>query len=118
MRLALALVVALAGTTTAAAEGIYFTESVGGTDVKDELAAHIGAATRIRIALGYRLDKLAFEAWAGFGINDERYAQYDAGAAPSPSYCEITTPNKPSPCRDSGYTPPPSDSGPTDFFAW
>jgi hypothetical protein len=119
MRLALAaLVVALAGPATAAAEGIYFTENVGGTDVKDELAANISAATRIRVALGYRIDKLAFEAWAGFLINDERYSGYEPSAPANAPACEITTPDKPWPCHDYGYTAPPSDSGSTDFFAW
>lgn len=68
MRAALALVLVLGTARAAAADGIYFTESFGGTDVKNELANHVDEAVRIRFSLGYRLSK----SWAveGFVAGD------------------------------------------------
>jgi hypothetical protein len=56
MRAALALVVML-GSVTASADGIYFSESVGGANVKDELAQQMTDTFHIQIAVGYRLNK-------------------------------------------------------------
>ena len=68
MRAALVLALALGTASTAAADGLYFTESFGGTDVKNELGHHISSALRIRFGLGYRINK----SWAveGFVAGD------------------------------------------------
>ncbi len=87
MRAALALVLVALVTQTAVADGLYFSESLGGTDVKDQLAPYMGSAARFRIAGGYRKRNLAFELWFAADLNAESYVQYDA----SPSY-EVTTP--------------------------
>jgi len=85
----LTLAVLVLATQTAVADGVYFTESVGGTDVKDELSAYMESAVRIRIAGGYRSKNLAFELWFAGDLNTTpQYSAYDE----SPSY-EVSTPN-------------------------
>lgn len=78
-------------TQTAVADGVYFTESLGGTDVKNDLSTYMESAMRIRIAGGYRKRNLAFELWFAGDINT---GPYDTYAAPpeQPSY-ELSTPD-------------------------
>jgi len=64
MRAALALALVLGTASTAAADGIYFTESFGGSDVKGELGHQITDALRMRFSVGYRLSK----SWAVEGF--------------------------------------------------
>ena len=70
MRAALLVAVVLGTVSTAAAEGIYVTESIGGSNVKNELGQHISGAMRIRFSVGYRLSR----SWAveGFLAGDLR----------------------------------------------
>lgn len=95
MRAALALVLVALAARTAAADGVYFSESLGGTDTKDQLAPYMGSAARFRIAGGYRRRNLAFELWFAADLNAEPFSSYDA----SPSY-EVTTPDG---YRGTGY---------------
>jgi hypothetical protein len=88
MRAALALLLVALSTHSALADGAYFTESLGGTDVKDQLSPYMDNAARFRIAGGYRKGNLAFELWFAADLNAEPYDAYDA----SPSY-EVTTPD-------------------------
>lgn len=88
----LTLAVLALATRTAVADGVYFTESIGGTDVKNELSTYMESALRIRIAGGYRKKNLAFELWFAGDINTSPYNTYDA-APEKPSY-EISTPDK------------------------
>lgn len=75
MRRVLAIVVAVcAAAGTAAADGYYFTESIGGTDVRDELGETFGSAARLRISLGMRRKNIAVEAWAGAYIGEDTRA--------------------------------------------
>jgi hypothetical protein len=57
----LPLLVLCLATTSAAADGFYVTESLGGTRVKGELASHLDGAFNIRVAAGYRSGNWAFE---------------------------------------------------------
>lgn len=72
----------------AAADGFYFTESLGGTNVKDELGSRMSSAVRIKLALGVRRRSWAIEGWiAGDIAANEGYGDgygYDGGAAPPP----------------------------------
>lgn len=63
-RLVAAAVVVLAA-SPAAADGVYFTEALGGTDVDNELAASMSEAIRFRIAGGVRRGNIAVEASFG-----------------------------------------------------
>lgn len=92
---------------TAAADGLYFTESLGGTQVKDDLAMHIDGGLRLRAALGYRHEHLAFELWAAGLIG----MTYKPLAAPEP-ICEPTASGKVYCHRPS---PGPASTG---FGAW
>jgi hypothetical protein len=69
MRRALLLVVVLAG--TARADGFYFTEGFGGSDVKDELGAYMSSAVRFQIAIGMRSGPWALETHLGAHIGIE-----------------------------------------------
>jgi hypothetical protein len=73
-----ALVVALGMLVprTAAADGVYFTESFGGTDVRDELSAHAGSAFRVRVGLGVRRKQLAVELWGAGLLTDRRSSHH------------------------------------------
>ncbi len=66
--LPLILLCAMAGSATA--DGFYFSESVGGTRVKDELAAHVDDGMRVRLALGIRRRQWAIEGWVAGMIPD------------------------------------------------
>jgi hypothetical protein len=54
----------------AAADGVYFTEGLGGTAIRDELSTHAGSALRIRGALGVRRKQLAIELWGAALVTD------------------------------------------------
>jgi len=98
----LTLAVLVLATQTAVPDGVYFTASVGGTDVKDELSTYMESAVRIRIAGGYRSKNLAFELWFAGDLNTTpQYGAYDE----SPSY-EVSTPNG----KGGGYYYPSNDS--------
>lgn len=58
------------------ARGVYFTESVGGTSISDEMGNHMNGAVRVRVAIGYRRNQLAFEVWAGGGIGFQSHDSY------------------------------------------
>jgi hypothetical protein len=75
----------------AAADGVYFSESFGGSDVKDQLGARIDAAGRFRFAGGYRHGSWAVELWGGvlLGIEGAR------DTAPC-SECQLRTTDGPS----------------------
>jgi hypothetical protein len=91
MRCLLSLAVLVLATQTAVADGVYFTESFGGTDVKDDLSPYMESAVRIRVAGGYRTKNLAFELWFAGDLNAGSQGTYD-DASPSTGY-EISTPN-------------------------
>lgn len=55
----------------ASADGIYFTESFGGSDVKDQLATYIPSAVHFRIAVGMRSGAWAVETHLGAHIAAE-----------------------------------------------
>lgn len=63
MRLVLSLVLICASTVAAAADGLYVSEAIGGTDVQDELGAQMDGAMRIRFGVGYRQRGWALEGW-------------------------------------------------------
>ncbi len=93
---------------TAHADGVYFSENIGGTNVKDELAAYMDGGLRIRGALGYRHRNLAFEVWGSASISSDGYDRHDGQAAPCvpDSYCH-------------GYGSSPHYGPPsTDFASW
>ena len=62
-RLIKTLLLVCATAAPALADGAYFSESFGGTHVKDELSAKLSAAFRARIAGGYRFGQWAIEGW-------------------------------------------------------
>ena len=71
-RASLVVATVLASTSAAAADGLYFSEAVGGSDVGDELASEISGAVRVKIAVGYRLHtNWAIEAWFAGDIASE-----------------------------------------------
>ena len=63
MRLLASLLLACMLATPAAADGVYFTESLGGADIKDELGEKLEGAGRFRAALGVRRGAWAVELW-------------------------------------------------------
>src|SRR5262245_46358628 len=66
MRLSAALVAlaVLGSTTPASADGLYGTYSFGAGHITDELGDLSGSASfRLRLAGGYRFERLAIEAW-------------------------------------------------------
>jgi hypothetical protein len=91
MRCLLSLAVLVLATQTAVADGVYFTESFGGTDVKDDLSPYMESAVRFRVAGGYRRKNLAFELWFAGDLNAGSQSYYDA--PPSTGY-EISTPDR------------------------
>ena len=66
--LVLALVISAGA---ARADGFYFTESFGGSDVKGPLAAYIPSAVNVRIGLGLRSGAWALESHIGAHIGAE-----------------------------------------------
>lgn len=79
----LALVVTTLATAVAAAparaDGIYYSESFGGTKFDNELSSYVDAALRLRLALGYRANRVAVEGWVGGDLagGDQAYDTYD-----------------------------------------
>ncbi|HUJ57092.1 MAG TPA: hypothetical protein VLX92_01305 [Kofleriaceae bacterium] len=73
------LVIALVATGPAAAraDGYYFTESLGGTRVHDELSRFTRSGASFRIALGMREGHWALEGWLG-GLDSYTTALDDA----------------------------------------
>jgi hypothetical protein len=68
MRRALPLVLAAlmaVPATPASADGIYFTESFGGANIKDELGERIDSAFKLRVSVGVRRRRWAVELWGG-----------------------------------------------------
>lgn len=95
MRSALVFALVLGTASTAAADGLYFTESFGGANVKDELGSYIKDAVRIRFGLGYRLGKSwAVEGYVAgdigttshLGTRDYAARCGDCGADPGSDY--------------------------------
>lgn len=70
--LPLVVIAALAGLAApAAADGFYFTESFGGTRIKDEVAAKLGdGGFRLKVGLGYRGGRWAVEGWFASDMAD------------------------------------------------
>jgi hypothetical protein len=60
-----------AATSLSHADGWYFTEGFGGTNVKDDLSAYIGSAVRFRVSVGHRKGNWAFEAFMAGHLNTE-----------------------------------------------
>jgi hypothetical protein len=73
----LVLLALLATTTTAHADGFYFTEGLGGTQVKDQLSRIIPDAARIRISAGERVGAWALEAWLAGTLADPNIEELD-----------------------------------------
>ncbi len=61
MRLLVVLAITLATASIAHADGMFFTESVGGARIHDELGAYTDGGARIRIGLGIRRGHWAVE---------------------------------------------------------
>lgn len=87
MQRLLIAIACLAGASSARADGFYFTESFGGSDVKSELGAYIPSAVNFRVAVGMRSGPWAVETHLGAHIGSERgtapddrpdYARYNA----------------------------------------
>jgi len=57
------VLVVMLSTAVAHADGYYYTESVGGTHIKDQLGQRADSAVRIRLSLGMRQGSWAIEAW-------------------------------------------------------
>jgi len=73
----IALLVLAATVSTASADGLYFSEGLGGTRVHDELSAFLPDAFHARVAIGMRRREWAYELFfAGHFSNDI----YDYGA--------------------------------------
>ncbi len=79
------LVASLAAAAPARADGIYFSESFGGTKINDELGAHVHDAVRIKLALGYRASRISFEGWIGADVSEDGdYSAIPENSSPSP----------------------------------
>lgn len=72
------LVLCLAASTTRA-DGFYFTEGLGVTNVHDELSAHMQHASRFRVSLGMRSGPWAVEGWFAAVLNDSLWSEQPAG---------------------------------------
>ena len=89
MRAALVALVTVLGTASAAADGIYVSEAVGGTTIKNDLGQKMGDGLRIRFALGYRLNKSwAIEGFLAGDISTTSYIAEPVAAA----RCDCATP--------------------------
>ncbi len=79
MRRVLVLVACLLGPGVARADGFYFTEGFGGSDVKSELGAYMPSAMRFRISLGMREGAWALETYIGahVGVEEGRLRRDD-----------------------------------------
>lgn len=81
-RLPMTVLMLCAISASAAADGVYFSESIGGTDVQDELGQKIDGAFRFRFAGGIRRREWAVEGWLAGDLGTGPRA-YDGGA-PNP----------------------------------
>ena len=70
MRWLVALVLC-AATSVASADGYYFTEGLGGTTVKDDLAAYMPSSVHFRVAVGRRRGHWATELFMQAHLNTE-----------------------------------------------
>ncbi len=70
----------LASPAPAAADGIYFFEAFGGTDIRDELGADIDNAFRIKAGVGLRRRAWALEGWVGGHIPGASDRQLETSA--------------------------------------
>lgn len=70
--------------TTAAADGVYVTESFGGIDVKDQLGESMDGAVKIKLAFGMRRGRWAVEGWMAGGLG---FGDHHDGAKPLPPSC-------------------------------
>ncbi|MEO8548841.1 MAG: hypothetical protein ABI678_02665 [Kofleriaceae bacterium] len=82
MRSSVLIAMMLLASATAHADGVYYSEEIGATHVKDELAAHESDTTllRMRVAAGYRRGPLAYEIGLGMHLDAGELA-YDGGGA-------------------------------------
>jgi hypothetical protein len=67
--------------------------------ISDEMSRHMSGAVRIRAALGYRRNQLAFELWAAGGIGWSSQDSY----ATSSGYLSQTDTTQPSPGGEGGH---------------
>lgn len=67
----LLVVVACLSAGSARADGFYFSQSLGGSDVKDELSAYIPSGVHVRVAVGLRSGAWALETHFGAHIGNE-----------------------------------------------
>lgn len=86
----LALLVVLAA-APARADGFYFTESFGGSDVKSDLAAYMPSAIALRLGLGMRTGPWAVEAHIGAHVGAEEGAALQARRDPYQRFDSLTT---------------------------
>lgn len=63
--LASVLAVSTLSPAAARADGLYFSESIGGTSFRNEIGAHVDGAVRMRLAIGYRSGDTSIEGWFG-----------------------------------------------------
>jgi hypothetical protein len=75
--------------TPAFADGMYWSEQVGGAKVKDELSAFMGDGASVRLAFGMRRGQWAGELWGGFAIGDSQ--QTDRQHADCNFDCGVST---------------------------
>ena len=93
----LALFVLCLATSSAASEGVYFTEAVGGTSYKGDLDAN--GALRIRLSAGYRYKAWAVEGFVAAHISDGSFA--DSACDAQGCYAARTL-TPPQPSNDPG----------------
>ncbi|MDQ3334840.1 MAG: hypothetical protein M4D80_06755 [Myxococcota bacterium] len=67
----LLVILACLSASSARADGFYFTESFGGSDVKSDLAAYIPSAVHVRVGVGLRSGAWALETFFGAHIGNE-----------------------------------------------
>jgi hypothetical protein len=69
-----AVLVLASVSSTASADGFYYSEGFGGARVHDELSAFLPDAARIRVAIGMRHREWAYEGWFAANLNTEAYS--------------------------------------------
>jgi hypothetical protein len=87
----LLVLAALALASPAAADGFYFTEEFGGSDVKSDLGEHMSSAFRFRVAVGMRHGPWSLEANIGAHIRTEGGDESEQGDYYYPPYAALTT---------------------------
>jgi hypothetical protein len=79
MRRLLPLLLVCAIAAPAVADGVYFSESFGGTKITDDLGEKMETAFRLRIAIGYRFKKTwAVEGWLAGDLGFMSHEYFDA----------------------------------------